>query len=415
MEIKRDLYLNKLIERMNNGQTKIITGIRRCGKSYLLNNIFYRYLIQNEIKKDHIILIYFENIENEELLNYKKLYEYVKEKIVDNEMYYLFIDEVQKVDNFIAVLNSLRKFENLDIYVTGSNSKFLSSDIATEFRGRGDQIKLCPLTFVEYFESSNLDFNDAFNEYLNYGGMPFLINEPSDINKINYLNNLYNEIYLKDIKERYKLKNNNNLTSILDFIASNIGSLTNPVKLNNAFKLILNVEISKNTIDNYLNILEDSFLIKRAIRFNIKGKKYINTPYKFYFTDIGLRNARLNFRQIEENHLMENIIFNELIARNYLMDVGVAEINELNKTNTYSKKQHEIDFVASMGNKKIYIQSCYSMSTNEKIIQEIKPLINTQDFFKKIIIVNDDIKSKIDEYGIITISIKEFLLNKDII
>ncbi|MDD7907133.1 ATP-binding protein [Metamycoplasma hyosynoviae] len=277
MEIKRDLYLNKLIKRMNNGQTKIITGIRRCGKSYLFNNIFYRYLIQNEIKKDHIILIYFENIENEELLNYKKLYEYVKEKIVDNEMYYLFIDEVQKVDNFIAVLNSLRKFENLDIYVTGSNSKFLSSDIATEFRGRGDQIKLCPLTFVEYFESSNLDFNDAFNEYLNYGGMPFLINEPSDINKINYLNNLYNEIYLKDIKERYKLKNNNNLTSILDFIASNIGSLTNPVKLNNAFKSILNVEISKNTIDNYLNILEDSFLIKRAICFNIKGKKYINT------------------------------------------------------------------------------------------------------------------------------------------
>ncbi|MDC8900623.1 ATP-binding protein [Metamycoplasma hyosynoviae] len=291
----------------------------------------------------------------------------------------------------------------------------MSSDIATEFRGRGDQIKLYPLTFAEYFESSNLDFNDAFNEYLNYGGMPFLINEPSDINKINYLNNLYNEIYLKDIKERYKLKNNNNLTSILDFIASNIGSLTNPVKLSNAFKSILNVEISKNTIDNYLNILEDSFLIKRAIRFNIKGKKYINTPYKFYFTDIGLRNARLNFRQIEENHLMENIIFNELIARNYLVDVGVVEINELNKTNTYSKKQHEIDFVASMGNKKIYIQSCYSMPTNEKIIQEIKPLINTQDFFKKIIIVRDDIKSKIDEYGIITISIKEFLLNKDII
>lgn len=414
MEIVRNRYLLKLISKMNNGLVKIITGIRRCGKSYLLNQIFYRYLIEIGINKDHIIMISLDDLENEYLLDPYKLDEYVKSKIVDSDKYYVFIDEIQEVSNFVKVLNGWLKISNLDIYVTGSNSKFLSSDIITEFRGRGDQIHVFPLSFYEFYKGLKLDFNEAFKLFTVYGGMPFVAHLKSELDKMEYLSNLYNEIYLKDIKERYKIKNDNNLMELLAILASNIGSLTNSYKLSNSFKS-KNINISKNTLDSYLNILEDLFLINKSTRYDIKGKKYITTPYKYYFSDIGLRNARLGFRQIEENHIMENIIYNELIYRGFSVDIGVVEISEKNHNNLFVRKSIEIDFIVNKGNSKVYIQSSYHLPTEEKLNQEIRPFLNTKDFFKKIIIVHDDIKRKKDENGIITMSIKDFLLFEDLL
>lgn len=414
MEIVRNRYLLKLISKMNNGLVKIITGIRRCGKSYLLNQIFYRYLIKTGINKDHIIMISLDNLENEYLLDPYKLDEYVKSKIVDSDKYYVFIDEIQEVSNFVKVLNGWLKISNLDIYVTGSNSKFLSSDIITEFRGRGDQIHVFPLSFYEFYKGLKLDFNEAFKLFTVYGGMPFVAHLKSELDKMEYLSNLYNEIYLKDIKERYKIKNDNNLMELLAILASNIGSLTNSYKLSNSFKS-KNINISKNTLDSYLNILEDSFLINKSTRYDIKGKKYITTPYKYYFSDIGLRNARLGFRQIEENHIMENIIYNELIYRGFSVDIGVIEISEKNNNGFFVRKSIEIDFIVNKGNSKVYIQSSYHLPTDEKLKQEIRPFLNTKDFFKKIIIVHDDIKRIKDESGIITMSIKDFLLFEDLL
>lgn len=414
MEIVRNKYLSKLISKMNNGLIKIITGIRRCGKSYLLNQIFYRYLIKTGINKDHIIMISLDDLENEYLLDPYKLNEYVKSKIVDSDKYYVFIDEIQEVSNFVKVLNGWLKISNLDIYVTGSNSKFLSSDIITEFRGRGDQIHVFPLSFYEFFKATKLDFNEAFKLFTVYGGMPFVAHLKNELDKMEYLFNLYNEIYLKDIKERYKIKNDSNLMELLAILASNIGSLTNSYKLSNSFKS-KNINISKNTLDSYLRILEDSFLINKSTRYDIKGKKYITTPYKYYFSDIGLRNARLGFRQIEENHIMENIIYNELIYRGFSVDIGVVEISEKNRNNLFVRKSIEIDFIVNKGNSKVYIQSSYHLPTEEKLNQEIRPFLNTKDFFKKIIIVHDDIKRKKDENGIITMSIKDFLLFEDLL
>lgn len=414
MEIIRNRYLSKLISKMNNGLVKIITGIRRCGKSYLLNQIFYRYLIKIGINKDHIIMISLDDLENQYLLDPYKLNEYVKNKIIDNGKYYVFIDEIQEVSNFVKVLNGWLKIPNLDIYVTGSNSKFLSSDIITEFRGRGDQIHVFPLSFYEFFKATKLDFNEAFKLFTVYGGMPFVVLQKNDLDKMQYLFNLYNEIYLKDIKERYKIKNDSNLMELLAILASNIGSLTNSYKLSNSFKS-KNISISKNTLDSYLKILEDSFLINKSTRYDIKGKKYITTPYKYYFSDIGLRNARLGFRQIEENHIMENIVYNELIYRGFSVDIGVVEISEKNHNNLFVRKSIEIDFIVNKGNSKVYIQSSYHLPTDEKLNQEIRPFLNTKDFFKKIIIVHDDIKRKKDENGIITMSIKDFLLFEDLL
>ena len=414
MEIVRNRYLLKLISKMNNGLVKIITGIRRCGKSYLLNQIFYRYLIEIGINKDHIIMISLDDLENEYLLDPYKLDEYVKSKIIDSDKYYVFIDEIQEVTNFVKVLNGWLKISNLDIYVTGSNSKFLSSDIITEFRGRGDQIHVFPLSFYEFYKGLKLDFNEAFKLFTVYGGMPFVAHLKSELDKMEYLSNLYNEIYLKDIKERYKIKNDSNLMELLAILASNIGSLTNSYKLSNSFKS-KNINISKNTLDSYLNILEDSFLINKSTRYDIKGKKYITTPYKYYFSDIGLRNARLGFRQIEENHIMENIIYNELIYRGFSVDIGVVEISEKNSNGSFMRKSIEIDFIVNKGNSKVYIQSSYHLPTDEKLNQEIRPFLNTKDFFKKIIIVHDDIKRKKDENGIITMSIKDFLLFEDLL
>ena len=414
MEIVRNRYLLKLISKINNGLVKIITGIRRCGKSYLLNQIFYRYLIEIGINKDHIIMISLDDLENEYLLDPYKLDEYVKSKIIDSDKYYVFIDEIQEVTNFVKVLNGWLKISNLDIYVTGSNSKFLSSDIITEFRGRGDQIHVFPLSFYEFYKGLKLDFNEAFKLFTVYGGMPFVAHLKSELDKMEYLSNLYNEIYLKDIKERYKIKNDSNLMELLAILASNIGSLTNSYKLSNSFKS-KNINISKNTLDSYLKILEDSFLINKSTRYDIKGKKYITTPYKYYFSDIGLRNARLGFRQIEENHIMENIIYNELIYRGFSVDIGVVEISEKNSNGSFVRKSIEIDFIVNKGNSKVYIQSSYRLPTDEKLNQEIRPFLNTKDFFKKIIIVHDDIKRKKDENGIITMSIKDFLLFEDLL
>ena len=414
MEIIRNRYLSKLISKMNNGLVKIITGIRRCGKSYLLNQIFYRYLIKIGINKDNIIMISLDDLENEYLLDPYKLNEYVKSKIIDNGKYYVFIDEIQEVSNFVKVLNGWLKIPNLDIYVTGSNSKFLSSDIITEFRGRGDQIHVFPLSFYEFFKATKLDFNEAFKLFAVYGGMPFVVLQKNELDKMQYLFNLYNEIYLKDIKERYKIKNDSNLMELLAILASNIGSLTNSYKLSNSFKS-KNISISKNTLDSYLGILEDSFLINKSTRYDIKGKKYITTPYKYYFSDIGLRNARLGFRQIEENHIMENIIYNELIYRGFSVDIGIIEISEKNSNGSFVRKSIEIDFIVNKGNSKVYIQSSYHLPTDEKLKQEIRPFLNTKDFFKKIIIVHDDIKRKKDENGIITMSIKDFLLFEDLL
>ena len=414
MEIMRNRYLSKLISKMNNGLVKIITGIRRCGKSYLLNQIFYRYLIKIGINKDNIIMISLDDLENEYLLDPYKLNEYVKSKIIDNDKYYVFIDEIQEVSNFVKVLNGWLKIPNLDIYVTGSNSKFLSSDIITEFRGRGDQIHVFPLSFYEFFKATKLDFNEAFKLFAVYGGMPFVVLQKNELDKMQYLFNLYNEIYLKDIKERYKIKNDSNLMELLAILASNIGSLTNSYKLSNSFKS-KNISISKNTLDSYLRILEDSFLINKSTKYDIKGKKYITTPYKYYFSDIGLRNARLGFRQIEENHIMENIIYNELIYRGFSVDIGIIEISEKNSNGSFVRKSIEIDFIVNKGNSKVYIQSSYHLPTDEKLKQEIRPFLNTKDFFKKIIIVHDDIKRKKDENGIITMSIKDFLLFEDLL
>lgn len=414
MEIVRNRYLSKLISKMNNGLVKIITGIRRCGKSYLLNQIFYRYLIKIGINKDHIIMISLDDLENQHLLDPYKLNEYIKSKIVDSDKYYVFIDEIQEVSNFVKVLSGWLKIQNLDIYVTGSNSKFLSSDIITEFRGRGDQIHVFPLSFYEFYKGLKLDFNEAFKLFTVYGGMPFVALQKNELDKMEYLSNLYNEIYLKDIKERYKIKNDSNLMELLAILASNIGSLTNSYKLSNSFKS-KNINISKNTLDLYLKILEDLFLINKSTRYDIKGKKYITTPYKYYFSDIGLRNARLGFRQIEENHIMENIIYNELIYRGFSVDIGVVEISEKNNNGFFVRKSIEIDFIVNKGNSKVYIQSSYHLPTDEKLKQEIRPFLNTKDFFKKIIIVHDDIKRKKDESGIITMSIKDFLLFEDLL
>ncbi len=412
MIIQRNTYLKELILRMNNGLVKVITGIRRCGKSYLLNNLFYNYLLSTGIKENQIIKISLDDLDNLELLDSRKLNTYIKNKLTSNEQYYLFLDEIQEVENFIPLLNGLMKIDNLDIYVTGSNSKFLSKDIITEFRGRGDQIYVSPLSFSEYFYASNLEFNEALNQYLTYGGMPLILSRKTDKMKMDYLTSLYKEIYIKDIKERYSIKNDAELVELLNIVSSSIGSLTNSSKLENSFKSLKNVKISRNTIDFYLNIFEESFLINCALRYDVKGKKYINTPKKYYFTDLGLRNALLNFRQDEEPHLMENFIYNELKIRGYLVDVGVVTINEKNQNNNYVRKQIEIDFIVNNGNKKYYIQSAYNLPSITKENQETRPLLNVDDSFKKIVIVKDDIKLKINEQGIIFMSLKDFLLNE---
>jgi hypothetical protein len=392
---------------------KIITGIRRCGKSYLLNEIFFDYLISSGVNEDHIIRISLEDLANEYLTDALVLNDHVKSLIKDAQMYYLIVDEIQQVDRFVPLLNGWLKIKNLDVYVSGSNSKFLSKDVITEFRGRGDEIYVSPLTFKEYYDARGKDFDDAWNEYIIYGGMPFVLERSTNEQKSKYLKDLFNEIYIKDIKERYGIRNDSQLETLLNIISSSIGSLTNPSKIEHTFKSVKQETLSRNTIESYLDILEDTFLIKKTNRYDIKGRKYINTPSKYYFVDMGLRNARLNFRQLEDTHMMENIIYNELIQRGYNVDIGVVEVSEKNENGNYVRKSLEIDFVANMSNDKIYVQSAYHLPSPEKVKQEIRPFLNVDDSFRKYIIVRDNIDVRKDDYGITTIGLKHFLLNDD--
>lgn len=408
-EIKRDIYLNRLINRKENGLIKIVTGIRRCGKSYLLDPLFKNHLIENGVKEDHIIKLELDKIENEEYHNASKLNEFIKSKIKDKNMYYILLDEIQLVDGFESVLNGFLYERNLDVYVTGSNSKFLSSDIITEFRDRGDEVKVFPLSFSEYVEAFNGDKYEGWNEYILFGGLPLILSKKTNEEKSKYLKKLFDQTYIKDIVERNNVQRVDILDSVINMLASSVGSLTNPKKMYDTFVSNGEKEISINTVNTYLKYIEDSFIVNKSDRYDVKGKKYIQTPQKYYFSDIGLRNARLNFRQQEENHLMENIIYNELIVRGYNVDVGVVEIRDENK----SRKQLEIDFVCNLGNKRYYIQSALNLDTREKTIQEERPFMNINDNFKKIIVVKDNIKHWITEEGILVVGIQEFLLNKD--
>jgi hypothetical protein len=410
MEIKRDYYLNKLIDAKNDGLIKVVTGIRRCGKSYLLNTIFYEYLLQNNISENHIIKIALDDSDNENLLVAQNLSKYIKDKIVDKEVYYVILDEIQLVKNFEGVLNGLLRVPNIDIYVTGSNSKFLSSDIITEFRGRGEEIRIYPLSYHEFMSVYKGDKLDGWIEYITYGGLPLVVSMNSDERKMDYLKDQQRNVYINDVIERNDIKNDTELVNLVEIISSSVGSLSNPKKLSDTFKSTAGINIDPKTISSYLKYLEEAFLIEKALRYDVKGKKYMSTPYKFYFSDLGIRNSFINFRQHEETHIMENVIYLELRRRGYNVDVGVIELKE-RKEKEYTYKQLEVDFIANKGNNKIYIQSAFIMPNEEKINQEQRPLLKINDSFKKIIIVKDYIKRTRNENGIITMSIFDFLLD----
>lgn len=406
--INRDLYLNKLIQRKENHLIKIVTGIRRSGKSYLLDPLFKNYLLSTGVKENHIIKIDLDLRMNKDFLDPDYLDMYIRNAIQDNEMYYVILDEIQKVIDFESVLNGFLKIDNLDVYVTGSNSKFLSSDIITEFRGRGDEIRVYPLTFSEFLSAYPHSKEEAWNEYMLYGGLPLILDQKTDEQKRNYLIQLFNTTYLKDTIERNHIQRTDVLDTLVNILASSVGSLTNPKKLADTFLSHGIKDVSVNTITSYLNCLLDSFIINKVERYDIKGKKYISTPAKYYFADVGLRNARLNFRQVEENHIMENIIYNELLTRGYNVDVGIVEIRDGD-----ARKQLEVDFVCNQSDKRYYIQVALHLDTREKTLQEEKSLLNINDNFKKIIIVKDNIKKWNTEEGILVLGLEEFLLNKD--
>lgn len=413
MEIKRDQYLNALKNRMHNGMIKVITGIRRAGKSYILFNIFQDYLLSIGINPSQIITIEFDRYENRKFRNADFVLEYIHSCLREEGQYYLLMDEVQLLPDFEEVLNSLLHYQNLDIYVTGSNSKFLSKDIITQFRGRGDEIHVWPLTFKEFMQVYDGDVYNGWAEYVVYGGLPLTVSMKTEEQKVQYLTNLFKETYLKDIIERYHIDKVQEMDDLLNILASSIGSLTNPPRIEATFKSLIHSNISMNTIRQYIEYLEDAFIINKAYRYNVKGRKYIGTPLKYYFEDVGLRNARLGFRQVEQTHLMENIIYNELRSRGYSVDVGVVEKREVDSNGKEKKKQLEIDFIANLGSKRYYIQSAYSMPTEEKRIQEKASLISVKDSFKKIILVKDVVKISRDEDGIMMMNIYDFLLNKD--
>lgn len=411
--IKRDFYLNQIIDRKHNGLIKIISGIRRCGKSFLLFELFKQHLLDNGVKESHIIATALDGYKQEQYQNPDVYYEYITSQIKDEDMYYILLDEVQLMDKFESVLNGLMRIKNLDIYVTGSNSKFLSSDVVTEFRGRGDEIKVYPLSFSEFYSTKETDFETAWNEYLTFGGMPLILSYNKTEDKVKYLQNLFKETYLKDIIERNKIKNTEELEELFKIVASSIGCLTNPKRLENSFQSLKHVNLSAPAIKQYLDYLENAFIINKVIRYDIKGKKYINTPYKYYFTDTGLRNACLSFRQNEETHLMENVIYNELHRRGFSIDVGNVELIDKASDNTYVRKNTEVDFVANLGSRRYYIQSALEMPTEEKKAQEEKSLLGIKDAFKKIVIVKNSITPYQDENGITIIGLKDFLLNSN--
>ncbi len=420
--IKRDSYLNRLINKKENGLIKVITGIRRCGKSYLLFNLFYDYLIESGVKEEQIITIALDDDTNVQYRDPDELSKYVRSRIVNKDMYYILIDEVQYAiskeelknsDNIrlYNVFNGLLRLRNVDIYVTGSNSKMLTKDILTAFRGRGDEVRVYPISFKEYYAFVGGDKSDAYEEYALYGGMPLVLSKKTDAEKMSYLQGLFTEVYFKDIVERYEIELPDVLEELTDDLCSSIGSLTNASKIANTLQSVKGIKVSGTTISNYLNYLIESFLFSNAKRYDVKGKKYFEYPSKYYCTDIGLRNARLNFRQQEETHIMENIIYNELLCRGYSVDVGVVEIVERNEGKK-TKKQCEIDFVVNVGAKKYYIQSALNVSKSSKIEHELIALKNTKDFFKKIIVSKTQMKAWTDEDGILHLGLYEFLLNE---
>ena len=412
MKIKRDIYLDRLIRREKNGLIKIVTGVRRCGKSYLLFNLFHNYLLEKGVREDHIIEIALDDRSNKELRDPDNMLKYVKERIVDKDTYYIILDEVQLLAEFEDVLNSFMHIRNADVYVTGSNSKFLSSDLVTEFRGRGDEIRIYPLSFREYCSVYEGSADEAWDDYFTYGGLPLILSRETTEEKAEYLMSLFQKVYLSDIIDRHKVRHQEELDELVDILASAVGSLTNPLKLANAFKSVKKKTISDKTLKKYMDYLMDAFLVSKAVRYDIKGRKYIGSPAKFYFEDVGLRNARLNFRQMEENHIMENIIFNELRIRGYHVDVGLVEQFGKNSENKTTKKQLEVDFVVTRGSEKYYIQSAFAMNTEGKREQEERPLNAIGDSFKKIIVVRDNIKVRRNDMGIVTIGVRNFLLDE---
>ena len=413
MQIERNYYLNKLISKKENKLIKIVTGMRRSGKSYLLDPIFKNYLLNIGVDENHIIKLELDSIENEEYTDPKKLYEYIMNKVVDDNTYYIILDEIQKVKNFESTLNSFLRKPNLDIYVTGSNSKFLSSDIVTEFRGRGDEIKVYPLSFSEFMSVYSGDELNGLDEYINYGGLPLIVTFKTPEEKVEYLNFQRDNVYINDVIERNEIRNDEELKTLIEIISSSIGSLTNPTKLYNTFVSNGNKNITNKTIALYLKYLEEAFLIEKSKRYDVKGKKYIETPSKYYFVDIGIRNSLINFRQLEKTHIMENIIYTELRRRGFNVDVGVVEKRSKLVNGKKDYKQLEIDFVANKGSDKYYIQSAYSIEDKDKRQQESQSLLNVGDNFKKIIIVYDHFIKWQDDNGIIYMSIYDFLLNEN--
>lgn len=413
MEIKRNRYLNTLISKKHNGLIKVITGMRRCGKSYLLFTLFKEHLLSDGIDEDHIIEIAFDAFENKKYRDPDVLYPYLKEQIKDDAMYYVLLDEVQLLGEFESILNSLIRMKNVDVYVTGSNARFLSKDVITEFRGRGDEVHMYPLSFAEFMSVYPGTKQDGWNEYMLYGGIPLVLEFTTPNQKIAFLKSLFEETYISDIVGRHNIRNKAELEELLNILSSAIGSLTNPQKLSATFQTVKKKKISNSTIKRYIDYLCDSFLIDSAIRYDVKGKKYIDTPVKYYFTDMGLRNARLNFRQIEETHSMENIIFNELKMRGFNVDVGVIMQYETNEKGTNIRKQLEIDFVCNQGSKRYYIQSAYAIPDQAKMEQEQRSLMLTGDFFKRMIITKDTPAPYYNESGVLIMNVYDFLLNEN--
>ena len=413
IEIKRDYYLEQLVKRKNNGLIKIVTGIRRCGKSFLLRTLFKKHLLESGVCEDHIIEMAFDLFDNIEFRDPQKFYPWAKEQVKDENKYYFLLDEVQLLGEFVSVLNGLADRKNCDVYVTGSNAKFLSRDIATEFGGRGDEIHMYPLSFSEFMTVYDGNRYDGWNEYITFGGIPLVVLAESDEQKITLLNNLFKETYISDIVKRNKIRNIGEMETLLDILSSAIGALTNPNKLQNTFRSVNKSKITATTITKYIEYLEDAFLIEEARRYDIKGKSYIGTPMKYYFMDLGLRNARINFRQTEVTHSMENVIYNELRMRGYSVDVGNLSIVESGKDCKPVKKQLEVDFICNKGSKKYYIQSAYMLGTEEKMAQEIRPFLRINDSFKKIVITSNTPKPFYTEEGILMMNVYDFLLKQD--
>lgn len=410
MEFRRDIHLKKLIASRHNGLIKVVTGIRRSGKSYLLRILFKNYLIDNGVKENHIIELDLENRRNKKYRNPDSLIEYIDSQMVDDDMYYILLDEIQLVSEFEDVLNSYLSIKNADVYVTGSNSRFLSKDVITEFRGRGEEIHVTPLSFAEFsIAHPEMESYKALQEYLTYGGLPYVCTELDEQKKISYLQGLFEKTYLTDIKERYHIRGVEVMDELLNVIASCIGGLTNPSKIENTFRSVKGIKLNQNTVKEYLEMLEDSFLITRCIRYDIKGRKYIDTPQKYYFEDLGLRNARIGFRQVEETHLMENLIYNELRIRGYLVDVGVVPTRVREPEGAYRRSQLEVDFVCNRGSERVYVQSAYRLPTEEKRKQEMASLLKIDDSFRKIIITEDLVKRHMDENGIEWVNVYDFL------